>query len=77
MTGYTVVEVTPETASLIPPLLYRGFGYTYTDAAMYQTDSILAAMHGGRNTYFIGIDGSGQARALLALRFRYPLNATG
>lgn len=76
MGEYTVVEVTRETAALVPPLLYRGFGYTYADTSLYTPEGVAAAVEGG-TTFFLGVDGAGQGRALLALRFPYPARRLG
>jgi hypothetical protein len=77
MGEYTVREVTRETAALVPPLLYRGFGYTYSDTLLYTADGVAAAVEGGRTTLFLATDGEGEGRALLALRFPFPSRSLG
>lgn len=77
MGEYTVVEVTRETAALVPPLLYRGFGYTYVDTSLYTPEGVAAAVEGGRTTLFLAADEEGEGRALLALRFPYPSRRLG
>lgn len=72
MSRFAVVECKSETAVLVPPLCYRVFGYTYFDPTMYDSAAVAAALDGGRMVAFVAIDRGGDARAMVALRFRFP-----
>lgn len=72
MSEYAVVEATPKIVPLIPPLLYRGFGYTFSDPAMYSSESITAMIESGKHVFLVALDSAGQARGLVAMNFRYP-----
>ena len=72
---FQVKEVTPDTAHLVPPLLYSVFGYSYTDDTLYEVAGVVAAVSGGNQIIFLGMDGSGRARGLLAMRFSFPSTA--
>ena len=69
---FRIIEVTQQTAHLIPPLLYRVFGYTYTDHSLYCQEGVAESVMTGRNIYFAAIDEvSGEALGVLALRFTF------
>jgi hypothetical protein len=68
---FRVTEVDASTAHLVPPLLYRVFGYSYTDISLYETDGVLRSISGGNNIFLIAHAGD-SAGALLAMRFSFP-----
>lgn len=75
-TVFQTVEITAAMAHLIPPLLYRGFGYTYTDHSLYTEEGVAAVLAGGRTRFFAALDApperGGRAVAMMAMRFCYP-----
>ena len=72
----TAIEITAETAHLVPPLLYRGFGYSYTDHTLYTAEGVTAALNQGHTRFFavpgVCAETGGRALAMLAMRFCYP-----
>jgi hypothetical protein len=71
-----VTQIAQAEAHLIPPLLYRVFGYTYTDESLYLLEGVIAAISGERNLFFAVIDvDADEARGLVAMRFCYPSSA--
>lgn len=72
MPEYRAVEVTVDTAELVPPVFYQVFGYTYFDAEMYRPDAVAAAVAGGRLVAFVAVDPGGAARGYVGVRFRFP-----
>ena len=77
MSEFRIETVSTDNVEQVPELLYRGFGYSYTDSWMYKGEKILEASESGRYLFLLALDRAGRARAIVALRFPYPNRTVG
>lgn len=72
--AHRVIEIDHANVQLIPQLLYRVFGYTYTAVSLYSEAGVRAALDEGSH-FFVAVDDAGRPAGLLALRFTQPSRA--
>lgn len=70
-----IIEVTPATATLIPPLVSRVYGSSHTDTILYDPAAIAWCITSGERKLFLGLDSSGNAQGMLALSYSLPSRA--
>ena len=77
MSDFEVQPLSAENVGSVPELLYRGYGYTYTDEWMYDPEKIMEASSTRKYHFWLGIDKAGKTRAIVAMRFPYPSRSLG
>ncbi len=71
--SFAVALIDRDTAPLLPPLLRRVFGETYTDASLYTAEGVELAVANDSSLFFVVIDVEERSAAgLLAMRFSFP-----
>jgi hypothetical protein len=70
--GFEIRELHGQSAAVVPELLYKVFGYTYTDEWLYSTEQVSRSIEEGRAHFLAGFDRAGVARALIGLQRQFP-----
>jgi len=66
-----IQKLTSTTAQQIPQLVYKVFGYTYSDEVFYSPEALVQTHADGKYISYLSVDGNGDVQALLSLYLDY------